>query len=276
MEETYIRLEGKIPGGTSLLLVGTHGDERCGIEAIEHLLPKLNIQKGTVLIEYGNPRAIEQNIRYTEANLNRMFKPDSQLTSQEKESYEYARAQYLKALMHEAEVLLDIHASFTPESKPFLICEPNAFEIAAQLPFDTVVSGFDMVEPGGTDYYMNSNGKIGLTAECGYLGNISTTDYAIETILRFLEARDHISSVEKDVAISLQEHINMHALYLTKTEAFKLGRPFADFEHISKGTLIGIDGEVPITAQEDSIILFARDRERVGEEAFLLGTKTTE
>jgi len=164
-------LNGEKEGPRSIILAGVHGNERCGVEALQNLLPTLKINRGTVWFAYGNPRAIQKNVRYTEANLNRMFKPDKELTKEEKNSYEYERAQFLKTYLDKADVLLDVHSSFTQGAKPFVLCENNALEVAKNLPFDLMVSGFDEVEPGGTDYYMNKAGKIGICAECGYLGN---------------------------------------------------------------------------------------------------------
>jgi len=272
MDEDFLRLEGIEPGETSIVLAGIHGDERCGIEAIQKLLPQLQITKGVVYIGYGNPRAIKENVRFTEANLNRMFKDDTVLSSAEKTSYEYARAQYIKTFMQKADVLLDIHASFTPQTRAFIICEPNASDLAAQLPFNHIVSGFDAIEPGGTDYYMNSIGKTGISVECGYLGDPKATEKAEETILSFLTARGHIPG-KPLIRMSNQSHIQMDKHYLTETDSFRLSRPFADFEDISKGMLIGIDGESNVYAEKDSVILFARDRQSKGEEAFLLGEK---
>ena len=271
MDEDFLRLEGVELGETSMVLVGIHGDERCGIEAIQKLLPQLQITKGVVYIGYGNPRAIKNNVRFTEANLNRMFKDDTVLSSAEKASYEYARAQYIKTFMEKADVLLDIHASFTPETKPFIICEPNAYDLAAQLQFNCVVSGFDTLEPGSTEYHMNQNGKVGIGVECGYLGDPKATLKAEETILGFLSARGHIPSWL--LSKNDQRYVHMHTLYVTKTNSFTLSRPFADFEDISKGMLIGIDGERNVYAEKDSVILFARHRQSKGEEAFLLGEK---
>jgi len=277
MRTNSIRLTGAKKGTTSLILVGVHGDERCGIEAIEKILPELEIEQGEVIIEYGNPRAIEQNVRYTEANLNRMFKSESELTAEEKNSYEYARAQYLKILMNEADALLDIHASFTPVSRPFLICEANAAEIATQMPFDTIVSGFDAIEPGGTDYYMNANGKVGISVECGYLGDPVSTETAVSAIRSFLKARGHISAVLGQSKFSSQdkEYFKMHTLYLTRSDEFKLDRPLVDFQDLHAGQAIGADGEAIICADKDCMVLFARDQNVAGSEAFLLGTRKT-
>jgi hypothetical protein len=40
---------------------------------------------------------------------------------------------------------------------------------------------------------------------------------------------------------------------------------------IKKGALIGYDGEENIIANENAMILFVRQRDRAGEEAFILG-----
>ena len=269
MNESPLELIGQKEGATSIILVGVHGNERCGIKAFEKLLPILEIETGRVLFMYGNPKAIEQNMRSTEANLNRMFKPDNLLSEQEKQSYEYTRSQTLKKYLDQADVLLDIHASFTPESRAFIICEQNAKDIVKHLPFDLLVHGFDNVEPGGTDYYMNSKGKIGVCIECGYLDDPNSENIAQKSILSFLAAQGHISEPTKEYS---QAEISMYSIYLTETDNFILSKTFRDFEKVTKGQLIGMDGERGVRADRDSIILFAQNRTNAGDEGFLLGT----
>ncbi len=268
LEGEIIELKGKESGTTSLILVGVHGNEYCGVEAIKELLPNLQIDKGRVFIAIGNPKAVEQNTRFLESNLNRMFKEDNHLNTLEKKSYEYNRAQFLKSFMEKSEVLLDIHASSTPESRIFAICENNAKDIVQHLPVNLVVSGFDTVEPGGTDYYMNKIGKIGICVECGYLADKSSIKIAEKTILSFLGVQGHI---KYPFPKNNQSKIHMNKIHLTKTNSFVLTKPFKDFEEIKKDDLLGIDGEEKIFAKNDSIILFARNRNKIGEEAFLLG-----
>ncbi|MBI5152848.1 MAG: succinylglutamate desuccinylase/aspartoacylase family protein [Parcubacteria group bacterium] len=236
------------------------------------ILPSLEIQKGRVFFAYGNPCAIEANKRFTEVNLNRMFKNDDLLLKNDRGSYEYKRAQFLKKYLNEADALLDIHASFTQNSKPFIICEPNAKEIIRYLPCDLVVSGFDRIEPGGTDYYMNSIGKIGICIECGYLGNPESVQIAERGIFAFLAARGHTSTSPSDRQ-ERQSYIQMNDLYMTKTNDFVLSRSFDDFESVLQGEIIGIDGEREVRAEGDGVILFARNREQVNDEAFLFGEK---
>lgn len=270
MTDNYYEINGKFDGPTSIVLTGIHGNETSGIKAFENILPNLAIQNGKVIFVYGNPKAIAANERFVEANLNRLFKPEAELSESEKSSYEFGRAKTLKTILDQADVLLDLHNSFTPESRPFVICEPNSMDITKFLPAQTIVHGFDEVEPGGTDYYMNKNGKVGICMETGYFGDANSIQIAETAIINFLKAINHIPN---DLTPTEQTKLNMYELYFTKTDSFKLVKPFADFEKVAARAQIGTDGEEEVAAQKDSYILFARDRSAIGEEAFLLGEK---
>ncbi len=270
MREEIIEVVGEIRGPTSIILAGVHGDEVCGVLALEKILPTLKIERGRVFFAYGNPQAIEKNKRFVEANLNRMFEDDSLPSELDRKSYEYKRAQYLKSYLRQADALLDIHASFTKSSKSFVICEGNAQEIVKYLPIDLVVSGFDKIEPGGTDYFMNSLGKMGICVECGYLGDSQSQQVAEESIFAFLKARGHLTG---DRIMRKQAYARMYSLYRTRTDQFVLLKPFIDFEEVTKNQRIGTDGSEEVLAKRPGIILFARNREKIGEEAFLLGVK---
>jgi|SRR3989344_4312736 len=268
MYENILELTGRKPGPTTMVLVGVHGNEKCGIEALNKILPSLEVERGRVLIAYGNPRAIELNVRFTEENLNRLFRPEETLSEKERASYEYMRARFLKKYLDQADALLDVHASLTPGSQRFVICEQNARDAAKYLPIPLVVSGFDQVEPGGTDYHMNRFGKIGICVECGYSDDSSSTEIAQKTITAFLVARGNVTG---DLELYPQSSLQMEGLYLTKSDSFVLARQFEDFEKVSAGQIIGIDGKDEVKVPIDGIILFARNRTQAGEEAFLFG-----
>jgi len=268
MFEEITKIIGKEKGTTSIVLVGVHGEEKCGMEALKKILPNHKIECGTVLFGYGNPRAIETNKRYTEANLNRMFNCDEQLTMSEKESYEYGRAQFLKNYLNKSEALLDIHASSIPNSRAFAICEANAKEIVKFFPINLVVSGFDKVEPGGTDYYMNSIGRVGICLECGYIKDPQSTKIAEESVFAFLKARGHITN---NLVAQKQSYVRMFEKYFAKTDKFTLSKSFENFEVLRENYIIGIDGQEEVRTSKRSLILFAHNGTKVGDEVFLLG-----
>ncbi len=267
-KEKVIEISGKEKGHVSIVLAGTHGDEVCGVEVLGKILPSLEIESGRVLFGFGNPLAIEKKERFVEANLNRMFKDSGLLSEKEKSSYEYGRARFLKQYLDRADALLDIHASFVAESKAFIICEQHSLKIADYLSFDTILSGLDELQPGGTDYYMNKIGGCGICVECGFLGDPLSVQRAETSINAFLRARGHTNG--KLRLYPKSTILKAYKLYFTKTSKFRLVKPFKDFEKVASGQVIGMDGEEEIKAPKESIILFARDRDQPNDEAFLL------
>lgn len=134
---------------------------------------------------------------------------------------------------------LDIHSSPTAGSPPMVICEQNAFEIAPYFPFTIRCSGFDAVEPGSTEYFMNRIGKIGLGAECGNHNDSEAFNRAKESaysLLSYLEMVDYPTKTYE------QQTYTANCRYLTKTNDFKIVQFFPDFHPIRRGQLIGYDG----------------------------------
>lgn len=269
MDDVIIK-KGKQPGGISVILAGVHGNEKCGVDAFKEILPTLEIEKGTVYFILGNPKALEGNVRFVDVNLNRIFKADSELTTEEKESYEYSRMIRLKEYLDQAGALMDIHASNVVGSPAFIIYEDQARDIADVLSIKRLVTGFDALEPGGTDGYMNSVGKKGICIECGYTQDPEISEIAKQCIFDFLAARGHVDiPAEKKEKDSFM----MTFIYHTKTNNFRLTKKFENFEEIKKEQIIGFDGDEEIKATEDGIIIFAHNRDYIGAEAFLSGVK---
>ncbi len=268
VENYPIIKNGLKPGKTSVIIACTHGNETCGVSAFDFLIPNLSIDSGTVIFCIGNPRALRENKRFVEMNLNRAFKNKKLLTPDEIQTYEYKRSEEIKLLLDKADALLDIHSSTNIPAEQFIICEPNSYFISDQLPFDKQISGFDEYEPGGTESYMNEKSKIGIGIECGQHNDPLSIDKAKESILIFLIAMGHIKGVNK---IQNQERLKINFLYKNINKDFTLSRDFFDFEEIEKDTLIGYDGETPVFSPFKSKILFAHNyKNQTGQECFLL------
>lgn len=266
-----ITIKGSKPGPTVSILVGIHGDEICGPKALQKLLPKLKIKTGKVFFVYGNLLAIKKGVRQINLNLNRCFKPISEFTKQEKKSYEFKRAQIIKKYLDQSSTFLDIHSSSSKESIPFIICEKHSFDWAKKLPFSLRSSGWDKLEPGGTDYYGNKQKKIAICVECGYHNNPKAVNKAIESIKTFLQLTGNLSKPKKSWPKTNQKYIKVYKIYHTKTDHFALIKKFADFQWLPKNTTIGFDGNQPIKNSQAGYIIFARSQQKKQAEAFLLG-----
>ncbi len=261
-----IEKKGKFPGKTVVILVGVHGNEVCGPKALDSLLPELQIENGIVFFIYSNLEAIRRNVRLVEANLNRCF-----LKEQPEEivrSLEGKTAREIIPYLEKADFMLDVHASFTKDSKPFVICRESLIEEARIFDSDLVVCNFDPFEPGSTDYYMNLLNKPGFCFECGYLGDSKTQEIAEKAISSFLIYYGSINSnLEKP---RMQKALKIKSLYKNIQGQFKMARYFPDFEQLKERTLIGRDGQKDVYCESGDIVLFVRDMDRIGEECFLV------
>jgi len=272
-ERGYL-LKGQKPGPKSVVFAGIHGNEVCGVKAFYEIVPNIKLDSGEVYFVFGNPKAIQKNTRFTEFNINRAFRETKFYNAKIKKTYEYKRAQFLKKFLDKSEVLLDIHSTTNPGSKPFIISEKNSKNITPYFTkkFVREVRGFGDIEPGATEDYMNNRGKIGITVECGQHNDPKSIEIAKNTISAFLTACGHIVS-KKINTKNTRPVFEVQSLYLTKSETFSLKKQFVDFSPIKKGTVIGTDGTQVVKSERDGIIVFAHNCKGVEQEAYILGKK---
>ena len=207
-------------------------------------------------------------------NLNRAFKSEEMLSKEEVGSYERKRAKEIMTYLDESEASLDIHSSETKNSSPFIICEPKSFHIAERLSFPIKSYGWDDLEPGGTDYYMNKKGGLGLCIECGYHLDISSVEVAKQAMMDFMILNNVISGIlpKKN---KKQKTIHAYEIYHTKNN-FIPEKIFSDFQKLKEGEFLGQDGDKKIYAPQGraNLIIFCRKRDAPGKEAFILGRET--
>ncbi len=263
-----VEKQGEYGGKKLVVLVGVHGNELCGVKAADFLLPKLKINIGKVTFIYANLEAIKQNKRFVEQNLNRCFL--NQQPFKIKQSLEGRTAREIMPYLEEADAMLDIHASFTKDSIPFVICDESNTEIANIFSVGKVVYNIDSFHPGSTDGYMNLQNKPGFCFECGYANDSKTQTVAEEAIISFLT---YYGCIENKInqLINNPKLIKIIDIYRNKYGHFKSNRDFNDFEEMKEKTIIGLDGDKEVFVDEGQLVLFVRDREKLNEECFLVG-----
>jgi len=261
---------GKNPGKKILILAGVHGDEVCGIKAFNSLIQKLNIISGKVIFIYANLEAIKQDKRCIEYNLNRCFLKEQ--PPEIKDTLEGKTAKEIIPYLEWADIMLDLHASFTDGSSPFVICDEKQTSNASIFNSDTVTYNWDKFEPGSTDYFMNLQNKPGFCFECGYSKSKKSQEIAEKAIINFLVFTENIDG--KLNRTSNQRYIKINGIYKNKSDYFKKARYFKDFEKLKERALIGIDGDEKIYANKDTILLFVTDTSKSGEECFLTAEET--
>jgi predicted deacylase len=261
---------GKNNGKTIVLLAGVHGNEKCGVNAFDELIPQLEIESGRVIFIYANLEAIKQNKRCIEKNLNRCFLIDQ--SNEISESLEGRTAREIMPYLKQADVLLDIHQSFTKESLPFVILDEKNLDFGKIFDAEIVSFNWDPFEPGSTDYFMNLQNKPGICFECGAFLDPLSLGRAKKAIINFLIYFGNISGEFKPR--ENQKKIRIKSIYKNREYLFLKKRYLPDFWKAEEKTIIGKEGDMPVYAQKGDIVLFLSDSQNLNEECFLLAEET--
>lgn len=270
MQQTVITKTADKPGKTIAIFGGIHGNEKIGVLLIDQLIQSFAPASGTVHFVYGNPRAIEQNLRFTETNLNRNL-----IKTQNPISYEEKRAQELMELLDGCDALLDLHAYNEEDMQVpvFAICEKPAFPVMQQLPIPTVLSGFNDVQKGSTNGYMENSNKVAVVLELGsVLHPERHMDLAKECVMNFLQ---YFGITENGTVDHTQPtFLEVASVHRRNSKLFNFTKQYASFDIVKKGEVIAHDGALQLQAARNATILFPRPDAAIGAESFwLLDTK---
>lgn len=265
--DEIITITGPDPGPTVAIFAGVHGNERAGIYALQELIPKLKLTKGTLCLAFANPPAIEANVRFINKNLNRRF-----FAGNDGKGYEDTRARELMTILDKCDALLDLHMFYSDGNvEPFAICEEPSIKVAGAFDLPLIATNFTNVEKGGSDGYMFLRGKVGICVECGPISQSSELkDYAIKTVYQFLQ---YYNMIQPQTALSDKPKKILKALYAVKkdTETIALEPGFKNFDSLTEGQLIATDGQKQYVAKKNECILFPHYSARVGEELYIIG-----
>ena len=279
--------EGQKPGPHVVVIGGTHGDERTGIEVVRTLQPMFakgekELTKGKLTLILGNEEAIRLVKRATlpEHNLNRLFS-EEHLAGPVLDFYESGRAHELAKILATADISIDIHSTSTP-SKPFLanLFSPRHEKVFRWFNTDTVLADPDFILGGRratTDEYVEDCGGIGICFETGYEADTCTCPAVTESVLDILTDQGLLKATEPLKPPRRTYRVFRFARRVFLTEAgFRYAGEFPEeFKEVKKGEVIGYHGEVPEVAEEDSAIVLQKAPEKwvVGRDIFFLARR---
>lgn len=165
-------------------------------------------------------------------------------------------------ILDKCDALLDLHASSSKKTTPFVICEKNSLDVVSKLNFEIISFGWNAIEPGATDGYMSEQGKIGICLECGSLHESENeVNLAEKSVYQFLEHFGAIKSKELFLK-RRQKILEAKKAVKKKSDFFNFSRFFHDFEKLKKGELIATDGNEKYYANQNDCILFANDKNK--------------
>jgi len=271
IKEKVYRCESGVEGSNLLVFGGIHGDEPCGVYAIERFMQEINDGKwellnGSITFAYGNLEALAQKKRYVDYNMNRMFG----LLEVSLESVEYERVRMLETLFDGKDAFLDLHSA-SSQAPDFMMAEKIAFDLACSLGPSFVVSGWEkFADVGGdTECFANSLGIPGMTYEAGQHDDPLALENAYKLLLRFLAVHEVIDYKFKSLG---SRCMTLTEVILKKSENDKWLIDLENLMFVKKGTqLLELDSEI-FVAPYDCYLVFPTACERcvVGEELVLL------
>lgn len=269
-------------GPTITIFWWIHGNEKSGLEVIDRLREdienkKIILQKGKLILAYGNEKAIEIWKRDYLYNLNRLFKQE--YFESNSDEYEIKRVKQLKHILDETDILLDIH-SVSSESEAFMFVEniQTDLEIAKHIFWEKIIIwwgeiAWDLLW-GDTDGYVHSLGKVWFTFECGNHYEQGSFKKGLKTSLLLLQ---YVWMIAKKYERVEKQEVNMFEMYkiaTTKTGKFKFETNIKNFDCIQRWKLLWFDGWKEVYAEQDFYILLPNfEKTKIGDEIYYFWKK---
>jgi predicted deacylase len=262
------------PGRSVMVTALVHGNELCGAWALRTLLEAhIRPIAGQLTLAFCNLEGFDRfdaahndASRFVDEDMNRVWS-DDKLSSPI--TQERRRAAQVRPYVVQADWLLDLHSMHEP-GEPLLLTglQPRNLALARQLgtPKHIVVDaghqeGVRMRDYGhfGSDSAMHA---CALLLECGFHGDISSRDVAIDMAARFLAASGvaAIEQLPKDWLLPLPQRqvaVKVTDAVVAQSEDLRFEHDWKGLQNLPQaGTVLARDGhEVHMTPYDDCTLI---------------------
>jgi len=290
------RVRGPRPGPTLIAVGGIHGNEPAGVRAMRRLLPSLAplaaSLRGELVLLAGNTRALERGVRYSNADLNRLWTREN-LAAVRKgarpaapgveatELAELLAAFESAAACARGEIFfLDLHTT-SARGVPFATVGDTLRNRAFALNFPvTLVLGLEEQVGGTMLEHVNNTGAVTMGFEAGQHEEGEAVDNH-EALLRValaasgLLAPGEVPGLEEARATLKRagggarfiEVRHRHAIRLE--DEFRMTPGFENFDPVRRGQPLARDRRGLVRAREGGMILMPL-YQRLGDDGFFL------
>lgn len=243
---------------------GVHGNEQESVQALNNVLEEaeneLQQAQKPVLFVLGNPRAVEENVRYIDTDLNRQFFAEKERV--QKEFYEGNRALELLSCAKGTRYLLDIHSTDWITKKPYGIFpnRPDLIQFLQDLGTDiTDIILMDVLSPDegmcfDEHFYVTDANCTPITIEVGHIGN---GNVAVERAKKAIYGALHRAGI-----LSGEEGRGPKPRLWTEVQKIRnepdvtLVGHLENFEETKKGDILAYHGNTPVRSIADGVIFF--------------------
>lgn len=269
-----VRLDSFRPGPDVVVNALTHGNELCGLHAIDFLV-RIGLRpcRGRLSFSLANVEAYGRYdgarpslSRFVEEDLNRVWAPD--MLEGGRTSSELRRARALRPVFDAADYLIDLH-SMQQDGPPLLLCgcTPRGERLARALGAPAWIvrdeghaAGRRLIDYGA--FADPEAGAVALLVECGQHRLRAAAAVAVETTLRFLVA---VGTVDRETVAPYlppeppppQRLVEVTHVVTARTDGFRFLQGFANLETVpDAGTAIAADGgEIIHTPYDDCVLV---------------------
>ena len=295
--EHLIKIVGENQHKKLIVIGGMHGNEKNGIDAINHILPKIvkvfNKDKGSIYFLKGNIDALKQNERFIDKDLNRLWKKEYI----EADKHKIADIKSLKNLHQIIEhdickgkyqdcYLLDLH-TFSAQSGIFCIPAGNPESISFARSFGVpFIEKLSEMLPGTALSYF---GKKGMTAVV-FEGGTHNTETAVKNLKAALwHTFAWLDMIDKNLDIvvksrkilrdisSLYPH-HLELIYRHKLESyqhFKMKKGYYNFKPVKKSEILALQDKQEITSPAGGFMLMPLYQKKGSDGFFIVQEKNT-
>jgi len=271
-----------------LITVCMHGDEVCGMIAINELIQDGYFEKAffagalattRVTVLLANPRGVLANKRFIDVNLNRIFienrlrrkgsvtSPENPLDQDEilRAKYEVSRVQEIADEISDCDLYIDIHST-SAKSYPFALpsTDPDSEALASSFNVDFVIEKLVKSVRGTSVGWACALNKQAVCFECGQHQDRKTVEVAKTLIRRFVTGEQE--GIAKEVlTCSCNVVIRKGFRYVNLPQAF---------QKVQYNDLLAIDeevGEIRCSNPKGAYIIMPTANPIPGEEAWFWG-----
>lgn len=257
----FHHLKGEYPGSTIVFFGGIHGNEFAGVDALNKVLNKVDEKTlhGEIYAVYGNIKALKENKRFLELDLNRMWTSDkldaleakSHYIEEEEEQIELFN--FIKDLFkknHSALYFIDLHTT-SSKSLPFITINDALINRKFSQCFPVpIVLGIEEYLEGPLLSYLNKLGYVSLGFEAGQHVDPQSTKSCVAFISLVLKhtghlLNDELGDIKKHEKVLKEASKNVSSIFeviykhhIEPKEIFVMKPGFESFQTIEKGTLL--------------------------------------
>jgi hypothetical protein len=290
-------IRGSLAGPTLIIVGGIHGNEPAGVLAAERVRLRMQKRKavlhGEVVLLRGNTRALEQRVRYIDADLNRQWTienaPIAESETQNIPGASELREQsemltIVKDVVSRARgeiYFLDLHTT-SAHGQPFATVGDTLRNRRFALTFPLmIVLGLEEQIDGTMLEYMNNLGAITMGVEAGQHEAMTSVDNHEAVIWNASAATGNFRREdlpELDQSRSLLKRASggrrvvevRHRHAIVPEDHFKMEPGFKNFQAVRFGEVLAQDRTGEIKARETGLILLPL-YQPLGDDGFFLG-----